>query len=72
MKVSGNTQYLASFMIGIGSILNIAPACAQVGQVGSLKNDSENLKKDWQTVGSYLYNAMEQVNNDRATLSKIR
>lgn len=65
MKMSRNTQYIASFMIGVGSVLNISPVFANVGDVGTPQNDLNNLKKDWQSVGSYLYKAMEIVDNGR-------
>lgn len=64
MKVS-KTQYLASFMVGLGSIFNVAPVFANIGNVGSLQDDKCNLKKDWQNVGHYLYTAMDQVNNGK-------
>lgn len=65
MKTSLETKYIASFMIGVGSILNVAPAFLDIASVGTQYNDYANLKKDWQNVGSYLYKAMGKVDETR-------
>lgn len=65
MKQSKSSTYIASFMVGFGSILNIAPVFADIGNVGSSLDDRNNLKKDWQNVGSYLYKAMDTLNNEQ-------
>lgn len=72
MKVSRNTQYLASFMLGVGAILNVGAVFTEVGDVGTPKDDYNNLKKDWQSVGSYLYKAMDEVDNGRANTNNGR
>lgn len=65
MKQSKSSTYIASFMAGLGSILNIAPVFADVGNVGAPLDDRNNLKKDWQNVGTYLYKAMETLSNEQ-------
>ncbi|CAM3860434.1 hypothetical protein [Avibacterium endocarditidis] len=67
MKKLRNSQYLASFMIGIGSILNVAPIAFLPINTDTPNNDKTNLQKDWQAVGGYLYKAMETLDNDRTT-----
>lgn len=53
MKNSKNMHHIASFMIGMGSILNIAPIVKTPSFQGPNDNFS-NVKKDWQEVGEYL------------------
>lgn len=55
-------QCIANFLIGFGSILNIAPVFATT-ELGSPKDDLENLQKDWQAIGADMYKAMERLNN---------
>lgn len=65
MKNAKSTQYLASFMIGMGSILNIAPVVT-TPNFGGTNDDFSNVKKDWQEVGHYLSQSMKQEQvNDR-------
>ncbi|WP_129582369.1 hypothetical protein [Rodentibacter caecimuris] len=58
-------HYLASFMIGIGSVLNIGAVYTLPLNVGSIQDDSLNLKKDWQSVGNYLNNSVRKINESR-------
>lgn len=69
MNMQQKSRYIASFMVGVGSILNIAPAFTIV-QVGTPQDDARNLKNDWQRVGSYLSNAMSTLDNERANTKR--
>lgn len=60
-------RYLASFLVGFGSILNVAPAFIISANLNSSTNDKDNLQKDWENVGNYLYSAMNTLKNDRNT-----
>ena len=60
-----NRRYLASFMIGVGGILNIGSVYALPINTGTPQNDRINLKKDWQAIGNYLNKSMGKVNESR-------
>jgi len=69
MNMQQKSHYIASFMVGVGSILNIAPAFTSV-HVGSAQDDANNLKNDWQRVGSYLSNAMSTLDHERTNIKR--
>ena len=52
-----NRRYLASFMIGVGGILNIGSVYALPVNTGT--------PQDWQAIGNYLNKSMGKVNESR-------
>ncbi|HII3734652.1 hypothetical protein [Pasteurella canis] len=59
MKTSHKLTYVASFMIGMGSILNIGSIFTPIN-VRPASDDQIKLKEDWSAVGGYLYKAMRK------------
>lgn len=60
-------NYFTNFMIGAGSVLDIAPFKSKF-TVGSRYDDAKRLREDWNQVGSYLDSAfkdIEKLNNDK-------
>ncbi|MDG6896718.1 hypothetical protein A6A19_01585 [Actinobacillus delphinicola] len=64
MHTSKKSQYLANFMVGVGSVLNIAPIFSTSVQIKPASTDFENLQKDWYAVGQYFTTAIKKVKND--------
>ncbi|MBT3723858.1 MAG: hypothetical protein HOB14_00260 [Gammaproteobacteria bacterium] len=57
---------LRNFLAGIGSVLAIMPT----GSVAQVKNpnqrsDCDNLRGDWERVGSYLHSSLKKSNNEQ-------
>ncbi len=69
LKIGANklmmNEKLKNLLIGAGSVLSIYPA-GDVTQINfNHKTDAENLSEDWNRVGSYLYDAMAQIDDEQ-------
>lgn len=63
MKTAKNMHYVASFMIGMGSVLNIAPSIVDPIKASSPNDDLRNIQKDWQALGKDIKKALKGVQN---------
>lgn len=61
MKTRTNKSSVNSFLIGVGSILNIFPTQKDVAYNKVCPSDTQVLKSDWKAIGGDFNTAMKKI-----------